>query len=193
MARPREFDPNTTLDVITNVFWTQGFEETSLEDIVQNTGVSRYGLYGAFGNKKEMLKAAIWRYAERMLSDYARDLRQETAGREELEAYFASIIERAKSDDPWQGCFICKTIAEVAPHDEEIAETIEQLFETMVGIFRNAIENGQKAGDIRTDLNADQVARGLMTTKIGITMLLNAKSPASNIEDAIKTALRVLD
>jgi AcrR family transcriptional regulator len=37
-----------------------------MEDIVKTTGVSRYGLYGTFGNKRELFEQALEQYAEGM-------------------------------------------------------------------------------------------------------------------------------
>ena len=51
MVRPREFDPDEALDKAMHLFWERGFQHTSMEDLVRRTGVSRYGLYGTFGNK----------------------------------------------------------------------------------------------------------------------------------------------
>ncbi|MEC8372375.1 MAG: TetR/AcrR family transcriptional regulator [Pseudomonadota bacterium] len=62
----REFDPQTVLVDATQIFWRNGYADTSTEVIVSQTGVSRYGLYGTFGNEKELLIAAIRHYDETM-------------------------------------------------------------------------------------------------------------------------------
>lgn len=40
MARPREFEPEEALDAIMGVFWRQGYEGTSLQDIEAATGLN---------------------------------------------------------------------------------------------------------------------------------------------------------
>ena len=62
MPRTREFDPQTVLADATQIFCRNGYADTSMEVIVSQTGVSRYGLYGTFGNEKELLIAAIRHY-----------------------------------------------------------------------------------------------------------------------------------
>ena len=66
MPRLREFDPQAALTDATRIFWRNGYAETSMEAIFTETGVSRYGLYGTFGNKKELLIAAIRNYEPTM-------------------------------------------------------------------------------------------------------------------------------
>ncbi|TFG41199.1 MAG: TetR/AcrR family transcriptional regulator, partial [Chromatiales bacterium] len=66
MVRTRTFDPATALTHAVELFASKGYSETSMEDIVKATGVSRYGLYGTFGNKRELFEQALDRYADSM-------------------------------------------------------------------------------------------------------------------------------
>ena len=73
MNRARTFDPATALGQVVDLFASKGYSETSMEDIVQTTGVSRYGLYGTFGNKRELFEQALEQYAEGMGKQRALD------------------------------------------------------------------------------------------------------------------------
>ena len=66
MNRARTFDPSTALSLVVDLFSSQCYSETSMEEIVQTPGVSRYGLYGTFGNKRELIEQALEQYAEGM-------------------------------------------------------------------------------------------------------------------------------
>ena len=59
MVRTRSFDPSNALAKAVDLFSSKGYAETSMEDIVRATGVSRYGLYGTFGNKRELFEQAL--------------------------------------------------------------------------------------------------------------------------------------
>tara|TARA_Y100001934_G_scaffold143030_1_gene171988 strand:+ start:89 stop:355 length:267 start_codon:yes stop_codon:yes gene_type:complete len=63
MPRLREFDPQTALTDAMRIFWQNRYAEISIEALVTDTGVSRYG---NFGNKKELLIAAIRHYEQTM-------------------------------------------------------------------------------------------------------------------------------
>src|ERR1700712_3712989 len=62
-GRPRTFELEDALDYAITVFWRQGYEGTSLEDLTEAMGISRPSLYAAFGNKEETFKRAVERYA----------------------------------------------------------------------------------------------------------------------------------
>ncbi len=62
MARPREFDRDQVVDRAVEVFWRQGFEATSIQDLVEATGLNRGSLYNTFGDKAGLFEAALERY-----------------------------------------------------------------------------------------------------------------------------------
>ena len=65
MARPRAFEPDAAIDRALDVFWSKGYEATSLDDLCSATGLSRSSFYGTFGSKKNMLLKAVTRYSAR--------------------------------------------------------------------------------------------------------------------------------
>ena len=54
MARTRSFDPEQVLQQAMMLFWQQGFERLSMEQLVKHLGVNRYSLYETFGNKQAL-------------------------------------------------------------------------------------------------------------------------------------------
>jgi TetR/AcrR family transcriptional repressor of nem operon len=106
MARVREFDPEDAILGAMNVFWRSGYGDTTMEDIVSETGVSRYGLYGTFGNKKEILLAAMRHYEQRMSDLVLSDLRKPGAGRAEIIGHWAAMRQHAEEEDFCNGCLI---------------------------------------------------------------------------------------
>ena len=66
MARPREFDVDEVLDRATELFWTRGYEATSVQELVDTLGVNRASLYATFGDKAQLFAAVLDRYGERV-------------------------------------------------------------------------------------------------------------------------------
>lgn len=59
VARPREFNEADALDAIAGCFWARGIEAASLRDLEEACGLGTASLYGAFGGKREMFRAAL--------------------------------------------------------------------------------------------------------------------------------------
>ena len=63
-GRPREFDADEVLDRALEVFWRKGYEGASLSELTEAMGINRPSLYAAFGNKEELFRKALDRYAD---------------------------------------------------------------------------------------------------------------------------------
>ena len=66
MARTREFDVDEALDRATALFWTRGYEATSVQDLVDALGVNRASLYGTFGDKAQLFAPVLERYGRQV-------------------------------------------------------------------------------------------------------------------------------
>lgn len=193
MARVREFDPEQAITSAMQVFWRNGFADTSLEDIVSETGVSRYGLYGTFGNKKELLVAAMRHYEKTMADLLWLDLRKSDAGRAEILEHWQSIQKYAETPEFCDGCLIVNVAAEVAPHEPDIAAEVHRITDQYATYFANAIRNGQKVGEISTDLDADGAGQMLVALSHGLALMIRAGTNPARLSGAVRAGLSILD
>ena len=70
-GRPRAFEADIALAQAMDVFWSDGFAATSLDDISAATGLNRPSLYGAFGDKRALYLQAYGQYRKRMNEPFA--------------------------------------------------------------------------------------------------------------------------
>ena len=192
MSRVREFDPEQALAAAMQVFWRRGYGDTSMEDIVSETGVSRYGLYGTFGNKKTLLAAAMRHYEHSMNELLWSDLRKRDAGRVEIIEYWRSVLKHFEGEGFSNGCLIANIAAEVAPHDPEIAVEVRRIDLEHAAVFAAAIRNGQAAGEISADLDADGAGTMLVSLARGLAVMLRAGAKPAHLAGAVEAGLSVL-
>src|SRR5882762_1036593 len=64
MSRTPEFDREQVLDEALRAFWRNGYEATSLNDLLEATGLARQSLYNTFGDKHGLFLASLRRYTE---------------------------------------------------------------------------------------------------------------------------------
>ena len=55
-GRPREFDRELALLKARNLFWRQGYEGTSMSDLVAELGIASARIYKAFGSKEQLFR-----------------------------------------------------------------------------------------------------------------------------------------
>ena len=192
VARPREFEPEQALEQALHVFGEKGYADTSFEDIVKATNVSRYGLYGVFGNKRELFRKVLRQYADLFVHDYQAELRKPDASLPQIREYFETLLLLGDSMLAGRGCMICNTAVEVAPHDAEIAAEIRTLFGELVGVFRGALQNAHDNGDISPELSVDHWAVNLALLTQSSAVMARVGIKMATIKKSIEAALSAL-
>jgi TetR/AcrR family transcriptional repressor of nem operon len=192
MAREREFDPTQALDRAVALFWERGYSETSMEDLVDTTGVSRYGIYGTFGNKRELFIAALRRYAHVMAVETRPELFLPDAGLADLKAFFRAMLERAIGPEAQRGCMICNTAIEIAPHDETIAAAVRGLFDELASVFTTALQNAKKSGDVSKSLDVKATAEVLVGMLQGAAVFARTGTSKARLKRYVDSAMAIL-
>ena len=64
LGRPKSFDPEVAVQNALECFWSNGFEATSLQDLLQCTGLSKSSLYESFGSKQTLFELCLGRGCE---------------------------------------------------------------------------------------------------------------------------------
>ena len=111
MARPREFDVDEALDRATELFWTRGYEATSVQDLVDALGVNRASLYATFGDKGQLFAAVLRRYGEQVSDALLEALAPPAAGAEAVRAWFKVLIEKATQPRGPRGCLLLNAVS----------------------------------------------------------------------------------
>lgn len=114
-GRPRCYDQAAALDAALQVFWSQGFEATSVDDLTRAMGISRSSFYAAFGSKEQVFLAALKAYSERALAAL------EEMSHEPGDPVPAMLSALASPDGGPRGCLLVNCITELAPHHPEVA------------------------------------------------------------------------
>ena len=189
MPRRSEFDPPVALEKAMNQFWLQGYCDTSLDDLVSATGVSRYGLYGTFGGKRELFLHALNNYRDTLVTRQLGGLESENAGWSEIETYFNRLLALAQTPQGQAGCFMCNTATELAPHDAEVAAKVAAHLGRFQRVFHRALENAQKAGDVPKTTDIAERSDFFVGVTQGIFALSRSPENLSIIRNLVKGAL----
>ena len=110
MARYKEFDPDDVLDKAMDVFWSQGFEATSIQDLVNAMGINRGSIYDTFGNKIRLFNLALSRYQIDAPSQKLLNNADTGNPRKEIEDFFNGLLNRYGCSEEKRGCLITNSI-----------------------------------------------------------------------------------
>ncbi len=194
MARPREFDRNEALDQAMQLFWSRGYEATSMADLTRAMGLSKSSLYDSFGNKHELFLATIDHYNETVASRRLAALIKESGGgRAGIAAVFDAFVENMSADGEARGCFVCNAAIEVAAHDRAASARVCAGMSRLEEAFREAVVQAQAAGEIGHTNDARSLARYLNAALNGILVMGKAGRDRAALADVARLTLEVLE
>jgi TetR/AcrR family transcriptional repressor of nem operon len=192
MNRARTFDPSTTLAQVVDLFSSKGYAETSMEDIVRTTGVSRYGLYGTFGNKRELFEQALEQYAEGMGKRSFLRLLEPGASLAHIRAIFEERVAEMCSPEHNKGCLFIHTAMELAPQDEELRGVLQRFMKRMSKAFAIGLDSAKGRGEVASDVDVDAAGELLTSTMFGLVVMGRTGFPRTTLESIVETTLQGL-
>lgn len=191
MARPREFDEGTVLDAAVLCFWRQGYEATSVRDLVEETGITAASLYNAFGDKRSLYEKALTHYVETGVADRIRRCKA-LPPRRAIEAFFEEIVKRSLNDRDRKGCMLVNAALDVAPHDRAFREVVAEVLVALEAFFLACVKAGQADGTITRSLAAETLAQNLLGVLMGIRVLARVRPERALLEGVVSPALALL-
>ena len=193
MVRTRTFDPSAALSQAVDLFSSKGYSDTSMDDIVRATGVSRYGIYGTFGNKRELFEQALDRYADRMGKASFLRLLEPDASLAHIRRIFDERVADMCNQDERKGCLFIHTTMQLAPEDEELRSVVQKFMKRMAKLFSIGLESAQEKGEVRRDLDVRAAGDQLTSTMFGLAVLGRtgfSREALDGIVDATMAALQ---
>jgi len=189
MNRARAFDPTTALGQVVDLFSAKGYSETSMEDIVQTTGVSRYGLYGTFGNKRELFEQALEEYAEGMGKRSFLRLLEPGASLDHIRKIFEERVADMCSTSERKGCLFIHTAMELAPQDEELRGVLKRFMKRMSKAFAIGLDSAKGRGEIREEIDVEATGELLTSTMFGLAVLGRTGFQEATLDGIIDSTL----
>ncbi|GGG67986.1 TetR/AcrR family transcriptional regulator [Paenibacillus radicis (ex Gao et al. 2016)] len=166
MARSKQFDESEVLHKAMQLFWEQGYEKTSMNDLVEHMGIHRRSLYDTFGDKRTLFLKALERYSDIMEARLSSGVARSESAMQAIRFLFDFMIEGY--DDKPSGCLFVNTAVELGPRDAEIGEKAVQGFTDTEQLLTDIIGKGQQSGEFKTKLDASELAEHLHNTLLGL-------------------------
>ena len=189
MARPREFDCQRALDAALRVFWEKGYEGATLDDLTSAMGINRPSLYGAFGNKEQLFRKVLERYAEGPAAYVVAALAAPTA-RECAEAILRGAAELGTCPRNPGGCLAVHAALATGGDAETIRKTLIEFRAAGEGAIRERFERAQSEGDLPAEANPANLARFIATVVRGMAVQASSGASREELEAVIVLALR---
>ncbi len=154
IGRPRNFDERETLVRIMDSFRIHGYDNTTFEQLVADSGLSRSSLYSAFGGKKQLLDKAMGVYMETEFGELMQQLSDDDSARKAIQ----TIIGRFANDEPCEDCLVRKTMLKNATTADSGVQvsTIKKCLNSLWKSVSQALGRRRKAASGKTPALKDE-------------------------------------
>ncbi|MEN8374760.1 MAG: TetR/AcrR family transcriptional regulator [Gemmatimonadota bacterium] len=193
MARPKAFDEDTALEAAAQLFWSYGYDGTSVAELEAGMGMGRQSIYNAFGDKHALFLRSLQWYAEQNRGEFLSLLLAPGAGLEAIRAYFRRVLDFVAPVEERRGCMIANSILEVGESDAPIARVCRANQDGVIGAFEHALRNAVADGDLPASLDVPATARMLLSQTYGLAVLSKSGMTLDELASVVNQLLSRLD
>ena len=179
MGRPRLFDLDGAVTSAVNVFWKRGYGATTPAALLDAIGVGKGSFYNAFGSKHALFEQALRRYGDDRVAGLSRWFADAGPVGQRIKGYLERLAAPENQKTLRRGCFAANTAAELGRRDPAATKIVRSTFERMESVLETALVEGQKRGELDSELDPKAVASLLLAALIGITVLAKVDSSAA--------------
>lgn len=184
-GRPKSLDVEASLPVIVRLFWRDGFDRLTLDDVASELGVTKPTLYRALGDKEGIFSRAIEAYYEAHIRPGEERLEAAPTLRRGLEGCFATSMERILDDSNPQGCFLTDTTLRGAFTTGPVAQTLGTIQSRTAELLMRRIQGAIANGELDPTVNPSTVLNYVMAQFAAISALSRASPGRAELERAV--------
>ncbi|CAI0858977.1 HTH-type transcriptional repressor ComR [Serratia grimesii] len=192
-GRPREFDREQALVKARDLFWRQGYEGTSMSDLVAELGIASARIYKAFGSKELLFREAIACYesheggfADRAFSE---ESRVHTAIKRML---YDAVALYSRADLP-QGCMVVSSAASVSDENADIKTWLAEHRRLRTQGIIERLQTAVTAGELPADTDVESLGDYFAVFLHGLSVQARDGVSRARLDAAVKIALSPLE
>lgn len=189
IGRPRAFDRDSALLAAMRTFWTQGYEGTSVQDLVSAMGVNKPSLYSTFGCKEEIFREAVELYDRVEGRATSQSLSQAQTAREAVETMLRSNASAYAVDEGPRGCMIVLSSLLGAPENDSVRAFLADNRLKGEKELRDRLARGIAQGDLLASADVDQLAAFYTTVLEGLSIQARDGASAKKLNMIIDAAM----
>jgi AcrR family transcriptional regulator len=179
VSRPRTFDDAAVTSAAREVFWTRGYERTSMSDVAEATGLGNGSLYAAFGSKLALFIAVLDAYCLTRIELAQRAMATPGSAADAIRTFLEAIVADCASQPERRGCLMLNSIAEFGSREPQVLELCRRTNERM----ESAIEERLRGMDAPLPVSTQLLAAQVLLVSQGLIQASRLGTPVSRLRD----------
>ncbi len=192
-GRVKVFEEHDVVDKAIKIFWSNGYEASSTEDLLAGMGIGKGSFYNAFaGGKKELFEKSLEQFSDEAIAQFKTILSKSDKPTDEIRSFFTGIAFSSKKTHQL-GCFLGNTIIELSNLDNTLEARAIRLLKKLEDLFYTVIKESQKNGQIKSKADPALLAHHLITMWNGLNITRRMYPDPKILKPLIEFQLKIID
>ena len=171
-----------------HLFWSRGYEGTSLSDLTEALGINRPSLYAVFGNKEELFRRACARYSER--TEHLEQACARATAREAVETFLHGAADNMVHPEH-SGCMLVTSCLAGSDESEAVRRVLSEARRATVEHWRKRFQRAREEGDLPADTDPAALAQYVMAISHGMTVHARSGATREELRAVADLAMRI--
>ncbi|WP_158837761.1 TetR/AcrR family transcriptional regulator [Polaribacter sp. L3A8] len=132
MARKKNYNESEVVEKAMNLFWANGYENTSMQMLEKEMGINKFSIYASFGNKHGLFIESIKCYKGKLNLIFEK-FKKASNGVEDIKQFFYDSVNAKFKESHQKGCLLTNTY-------NEFSESEDLLIKEDMTIFMNNLK-----------------------------------------------------
>ncbi len=186
MPKSVTFDRDQVMKAVVELFWKKGYNGTSIQDLVDATGLNRSSFYNSFNDKFSLFEESLKYYQEKQFK-WISEFENVQSPKQAIISLFKGITTDIV-DGNQKGCFIANCTTELV-EEPKVRELLQHNKDRLVSLFASLIIEAQKRGEISTTKKPDTLALYLFSSLQGLRVTSMIDTHLQGVTEEILGAL----
>ncbi len=162
----------------------KGFSSTSINDIIQVTGVKKGNLYFHF-NSKEKLELAILEDAADEFFKFLSDSFQGETPLKKLSYFFDAVFEKHKKTNFTGGCIFGNTALEISDNNSILSSLLKKVFQRWIDVMTRLLIEARQCGELKAEISPALLAKHIVASIEGGIMMVRLTKDEKDLRDCL--------
>lgn len=193
-ARDGRSTREAILTAATRLMGVHGYRNTSLDDVLRDSGVGKGNFYYHFRSKEELGFAILDQFIEGFLDRTLRPCFSDDGGRalQQIRCFVDRVLSVQRERNGVGGCPLGNLAAELSDLHEGFRSRLDGVFSTWRQRLTRALCEAQASGDVRADCRPESVASFLVAALEGAMLMAKLTRDIGVMEQCVGEMKRYL-
>jgi len=192
MPKVETFNKELVLQQATEVFHAKSYSLTSMQDLVDATGLNRSSIYNSFGSKLDLYMDCLRSYQSTATNKIQEIMKYHNGAKARLEAIFLLNVVKSNTETE-NGCLLNNCTTEMANQEPGINQFLCNNQENMIQLFESIVAQGQSEGVFNTIQTPKNYGLYLLNAFQGLKVSGILSKNNNQLESIVSTTLSVLN